>query len=166
MLFSLRSISVTVILLFCLLQIASAADTSDPSKTPELSAANQLFRAGKFAEAEVSYRALLKKDSTLLPAQVGLVRAMLREQKIDEALESVNTALAVQPNSAALLAAKGDVHFRRAEMGEAETAYFSARKLRPEGSQCLPRSCKAVSLLLALPESLRPATDRSSNCAG
>jgi predicted Zn-dependent protease len=41
---------------------------------------------------------------------------VLRQQKIDEALDAVNTALAPQPNSAALLAAKGDVQFRRGEM--------------------------------------------------
>jgi len=41
---------------------------------------------------------------------------MLRQQKIDEALDAANAALATLPNSAALLAAKGDVQFRRAEM--------------------------------------------------
>ena len=54
---------------------------------------------------------------------------MLRQQKIDEALDAVNTALAAQPNSAALLAAKGDVQFRRAEMSEAEVSYLAAKKL-------------------------------------
>jgi tetratricopeptide (TPR) repeat protein len=132
MFFFLRLTSVTVVLLLWLLRIASAADSNDPSKTPELIAANQLFRAGKFSEAEASYQALLKKDSTLLAAQVGLVRAMLREQKIDEALEVVNTALAAQPNSAAFLAAKGDVQFRRAEMSDAETAYLTAKKFDPK----------------------------------
>jgi tetratricopeptide (TPR) repeat protein len=129
-----RSISITVFLLLSLLRAASATDTSDPSTPPELAAANQLFRSGKFAEAETSYRALLMKDSKLLGAQVGLVRAMLREQKIDEAMDAVNTALSGQPNSAALLAVKGDVHFRRAEMSDAETAYLTAKKLDPKES--------------------------------
>ena len=34
-----------------------------------LRAADQLYRAGKFAEAEASYQALLKTDSKLVPAQ-------------------------------------------------------------------------------------------------
>ena len=80
-----------------------------PPANPQLLAADQLYRAGKFAEAETSYRALLKTDSRLMPAQAGLVRALLRQQKIDEALETVNAAWEAQPNSAALLVAKGDV---------------------------------------------------------
>jgi tetratricopeptide (TPR) repeat protein len=87
---------------------------------------------GKFAEAEASYRALLKTDSKLVSAQVGLVRAMLRQQKIDESLDAVNTALTAKPDSAALLSAKGDVQFRRAEMSEAEASYLAAKKLDPK----------------------------------
>jgi len=105
----------------------------DDTKTidPAVAAADQLYRAGKFAEAETSYQALLKTDSKLVPAQVGLVRAMLRQQKIDEALESVNAALTAQPDSAALLAAKGDVQFRRGEMSPAELSYLTAKKHDP-----------------------------------
>ena len=96
-----------------------------------------LKKAGKFAEAEASYQALLKADAKLVPAQlaaaqVGLVRAMLRQQKIDEALDAVNTALAAQPSTAALLAAKGDVQFRRAEMSDAERSYLATKKLDPK----------------------------------
>jgi hypothetical protein len=53
----------------------------------------------------------------------------LRQQKIDEALDTVNSALTAQANSAALLAAKGDVQFRRAEMSDAELSYLAAKKL-------------------------------------
>jgi predicted Zn-dependent protease len=102
------------------LQLMFGDDTKAPAIRPELAAADQLYRAGKFAEAEAGYRALLNTESKLVPAQVGLVRSMLRQQKIDEALDTVNNALTVQPNSAALLAAKGDVQFRRAEMSDAE----------------------------------------------
>jgi tetratricopeptide (TPR) repeat protein len=128
--FLLRSILVAVFLLlsptfiFC-------DDAQAPVVHPELATADQLYRAGKFVEAEASYRALLNNDSKFVPAQVGLVRAMLRQQKIDEALDAVTLALATQPNSAALLAAKGDVQFRRAEMSDAESAYLKAKKLDP-----------------------------------
>jgi tetratricopeptide (TPR) repeat protein len=104
-------------------------DTKTPTVPPEIAAADQLYRAGKFAEAEAGYRAALKADSNLVPAQVGLVRAILRQQKIDEALDVANAGLAVQPNSAALLAAKGDVQFRRGEMPDAEVSYLAAKKL-------------------------------------
>jgi tetratricopeptide (TPR) repeat protein len=107
-------------------------DTKVSAIDPEVAAADQLYRAGKFAEAEASYQALLKTDPKLVPAQVGLVRAMLRQQKIDEAFDAVNAELAAQPNSAALLAAKGDVQFRRAEMPDAEGSYLTAKKLDPK----------------------------------
>jgi tetratricopeptide (TPR) repeat protein len=128
----LRSAFVAALLLLSLQLMVLGDDTKAPAIDPAFAAANQLYRAGKFAEAEASYQALLKTDSKLVPAQVGLVRAMLRQQKIDEALDAVNTGLATQPNSAALLAAKGDVQFRRAEMSDAELSYLAAKKLDPK----------------------------------
>ena len=110
-------------------QLMLGDDTKAPPMASGLAAADQLYRAGKFSEAEASYQALLKSDSKLVPAQVGLVRAMLRQQKIDEALDVANAALTAQPNSAALMAAKGDVQFRRAEMPDAELSYLTAKKL-------------------------------------
>jgi tetratricopeptide (TPR) repeat protein len=132
-----RSAIVTVLLLLSLQTIAFGDDTKPSAINPQLAAADQLYRAGKFAEAETSYQALLKTDSKLVPAelvaaQVGLVRAMLRQQKIDDALDAVNTALSPQPNAAALLAVKGDVQFRRGEMPDAEGSYLAARKLDPK----------------------------------
>jgi predicted Zn-dependent protease len=130
-----RSAYVTVLLL---LTLTAFGDDAKPQVIkPDLAAADQLYRAGKFAESEAGYHAALKNDSKLVPAevvlaQVGLARAMLRQQKIDEALDAVNAALATQPNSAALLAAKGDVQFRRGEMSDAEVSYLTARKLDPK----------------------------------
>lgn len=110
-----RSTALTALLLS--LQLTGFADdTKAPAIEPGLVAADQLYRAGKFADAETSYQALLKGDAKLVPANVGLVRAMLRQQKIDESLDIVNNALAAHPDSAALLAAKGDVQSRRGEM--------------------------------------------------
>jgi hypothetical protein len=127
-----RSVLAVVFLLSFLKIMALSDETTGPAIRPELVAADLLYRAGKFAEAEASYRALLNSDSKLVPAQVGLVRSMLRQQKIDEAFDTANAALAMQSKSAALLAAKGDVQFRRAEMPDAELSYLSAKKLDPK----------------------------------
>ena len=127
----LRPTFVTVILLLPL-TLASGDDTKPTAISPELAAADQLYRAGKFAEAETSYQAILKTDTRLVAAQVGLVRAMLRQQKIDEAFDAANAAGAQPPNAAALLAAKGDVQFRRGEMSDAEVCYLTAKKLDPK----------------------------------
>lgn len=118
--------------LLVLQPIVRGDDAKAVAANPDLAAADQLYRAGKFAEAETGYQAALKADPKLAPAQVGLVRAMLRQQKIDESLDAVNAALAAQPNSAALLAAKGDVQFRRGEMSDAELSYLAAKKLDPK----------------------------------
>jgi tetratricopeptide (TPR) repeat protein len=130
--FSFLRLTVAALLFLSLQLIVRGDDTKSPDIVPELAAADQLFRTGKFAEAEISYQALLKTDSKLVPAQVGLARAMLRQQKIDESLDAVNNALSIQPKSAALLAAKGDVQFRRGEMSDAEMSYLAAKKLDPK----------------------------------
>lgn len=132
MLFFSRAIAIGALLLQVLRFPVPGDDAKAPDNKPELAAADQLYKAGKFAEAEASYAAILKSDATLVPAQVGQVRAMLREQKIDEALGAANAGLAAQPNVAALLAAKGDVEFRRGEMVDAEAAYLAAKKADPK----------------------------------
>ena len=126
----LRSVLLGTLLLFLQFTV-HGQDGKAPATNSDLAAADQLYRAGKFVEAETSYQAILKSNSKLVPAQVGLVRAMLRQQKIDEAFDAVTTALATRPDSAMLLAAKGDVQFRRAEMPDAELSYLAAKKLDP-----------------------------------
>jgi tetratricopeptide (TPR) repeat protein len=132
MLSLLSSTLVSALLLLSLHLTALGDETKPPAIKPELAAADQLFRAGKFADAEASYRAILKTDLNLVPAQAGLVRAILRQQKLDEALDTVNAPLVVQPNAAALLAAKGDVQFRLGEMHDAEASYLRAKKADPK----------------------------------
>jgi len=88
----LRSAVATVLLLVPQF-LVFADDAKPPATNPALSAADQLWQSGKFAEAEASYTALIKADPTLLPAQAGLVRTLLREDKVDEALETVTAAL-------------------------------------------------------------------------
>lgn len=111
---------------------ASAQDPNAPETASRLAAADKLVLMGKFADAERDYRALLKSDPKLTKAQTGLIRAELGERKIDEALDLAKAGLEVQPGSAMLLAAKGDVHFRRGEMADAETSYRAAQKADPK----------------------------------
>ena len=122
-----------LLLITCLLPVGSplASAAGEPKPTApgsQLLTADQLYKSGKFAEAEASYQALLATDPASIPAQVGVVRSMLRQQKIDEAFTRVNQAISTQPNSAALLAAKGDVEFRRGDMSAAEKSFLAAKK--------------------------------------
>ncbi len=115
----------------CPLKIVLADDTK-AAANPALAAADQLYATGKFAEAADSYQAILKTDPKLIAAQVGLVRSLLREQKIDEAQAEITSALAAEPNSAPLQTTMGDVDFRRAQMQEAELAYRKALQIDPK----------------------------------
>jgi tetratricopeptide (TPR) repeat protein len=162
----LRSALSFFVLLSFLKLVAFADETKSSVSTPELAAADQLYRAGKFAEAEVSYQAILKTDSKLVPAQVGSVRAMLRQQKIDEAMDEVNKALAQQPNEAPLLAAKGDVLFRRGEMTDAEGSYLAAKKLDPKAVRAylgLARLYRSYSLYRKAYDQLQTAHEIASD---
>ncbi len=153
----LLAIAVALVLLH---GIAVGEDTQPAVIDVNLAAADALYRAGKFAEAEGAYQTLLKSDPKVIPAQAGLVRAMLQQQKIDESLEVVNAALAAQPNSAVLLAAKGDVQFRRGEMDEAELSYVEAKKLNPKEAHAylgLARLYRSYSLYRMAYDGLRTA---------
>jgi tetratricopeptide (TPR) repeat protein len=103
----------------------------DATPNPQLAAADQLYKSGKFAEAADKYQEILKSDPKLLAAQAGLARALLKQQKVDEAFATADRELTAQPNAALLLSVMGDVHFRRGEMPEAEASYQKALKIDP-----------------------------------
>ena len=113
----------------CLPFTGLAQNAQPLTANADLVAADQLYKAGKFAEAAEKYQALLKVDAKLVAAEAGLIEALLHEQKIDEASAEAIKALGVQPNSAPLLAATGDVQFRLAQMTEAETSYRKALQM-------------------------------------
>jgi len=105
---------------------------SGMAQDSNLPRADQLYQSGKFAEGQAAYEAVLKANATSAPAQAGLVRSLLRQEKVDQATETATKAVAAQPNSAALLSALGDVQFRLAQMLEAEMSYVNAKKLDPK----------------------------------
>jgi hypothetical protein len=98
----------------------------------DFSGAEMLYRSGKFAEAAAKFQAMVKADPKMVPAQVGLIHSLLREQKIDEAQAAAIRALTLQPNAAPLTTAMGDVQFRMGEMPEAERSYLKALNLNPK----------------------------------
>ncbi len=117
---------------------ALAQNAKSAPDNPDLMAADRLYNAGKFAEAADKYQALLKLDAKLVAAEAGLIESLLHQQKIDEASAEAVKALGAQPNSAALLAATGEVQFRLAKMPEAEASYFKALQIdRRELRACL-----------------------------
>jgi len=128
----LRSTLVAALLLPSLQLIVLGDDAKAPTLDSGLAAADKLYRAGRFVDAEASYEALLKTDSKLVPAQVGLIRTMLALGQVNEAVLTVNAAKAAQPNSAALLSVTGDIQFRKGEMSDAEKWYLAAEERDPK----------------------------------
>jgi tetratricopeptide (TPR) repeat protein len=109
----------------------SFAQEAKPTDNPDLAAANVLFQSGHFAEAIQKYQQALKADPKLVPAQAGLIRAYLRDEQVDPAFELAKSSLAAQPASADLLAAMGNVQYRRGEIPESEASFISAKKSAP-----------------------------------
>lgn len=93
--------------------------------------AEAALRKGDFDHAVRVYRGILDVDRTSVPAAVGLIRALLKWDKVTEADEAAATALASQPNVAALHAAMGDVYYREGRLNRAEKEYRAALGLDP-----------------------------------
>src|SRR5271157_2765614 len=110
----------TASLLLCISLSGLAQDAKSAPDNPDPVAADQLYKAGKFAEAAEKYQALLKTDAKLVAAEAGLIEALLREQKIDEASAEAVNAPAAQPNSATRKATMRMAESSAAEMSEAE----------------------------------------------
>ncbi len=161
-----RKLSLLVFFLVVCTPLLTCADTPATDPNPELTAADQLYRSGKFADAAEKYQAILKADPKLVAAQAGLIRSWLREDKVDEAFAAATSDLAAQPNSAPLLATMGDVQFRRAEMPEAETSYRKALSVDPKQLQAhlgLARLYRSYSLYRHAYDELQIAHQISPN---
>ena len=111
--------------------VLSQSQESKPQENSDLAAANQQFQAGNFTEAIQKYQQALKAEPTLIPAQAGLIRTYLRTDQIDPAYDVAKSSLAANPNSAQLLAAMGNVQYRRAEIPESEASFKAALKNDP-----------------------------------
>jgi predicted aspartyl protease len=125
-------VSLAVSLALCPWFKASADDAKPAADNSELVAADRLYQSGKFSEAAEKYQSILKADAKLVPAQTGLIDSLLRDQRVDESYAVASSALSAQPHSAPLLAAMGNVQFRRAEMSQAETSYINALAVDPK----------------------------------
>jgi len=88
-----------------------------------LAAAAELFRTGKFAEAEAAYNAILLRDARSTLAYIGLFRVLLRERRSADAEIALAKAIAMEPNSDAVRTAQGEMHFRQGKIQEAQSDF-------------------------------------------
>lgn len=98
------------------------------------SPAEKAYLDGKVSEAETLYRDALVKSPHDATLTAGLVRTLLREQKVDDAASAITAELAA-PNSVPLLTASAEVQYRQGKIAEAATTADQAFHLDP----CNPR---------------------------
>jgi Ca-activated chloride channel family protein len=96
---------------------------------------NDLYKEGKYTDAEVNYRKALEKDQALLPGKFNLGNALHKEGKLDDAVKQYETTL--QPGTPAGTRAKahyniGNSHLRQQKYQEAIHSYVESLKLSPD----------------------------------
>lgn len=93
------------------------------------SPAEQAFLQGDFDHAASLYQETLQKNPNDVAATIGLVQVLLRQQKVKDADDLVQKALAADPKSVLLLVAEGEVQYREGKPWLAAATADSALKL-------------------------------------
>ncbi|HEY3928290.1 MAG TPA: aspartyl protease family protein [Candidatus Koribacter sp.] len=136
-----------------LMDSSQAQSTPAPGSAPvsqqnsDLVAGRAAFAAGKYDDAAARFRAVLAKEPGSVAAQVALVRTLLSQEKLQEAVDLAGKYLAATPNAAPLHTSMAEVHFRRAEMSAAESDFRSAIRLDPTDTQAYLGLAKLVGAL-------------------
>jgi predicted aspartyl protease/Flp pilus assembly protein TadD len=97
----------------------------------EPSPAEKAFLAGNASQAESLYREDLAKSPHDAALTAGLVRTLLREQKVADAASTITAELALTPNSVPLLTASAEVLYRQGQIAEAAATADQAFKVDP-----------------------------------
>ncbi len=104
-----------------------------PAREP--SAAEKAYLAGNAKEAETLYRDALSKSPHDGALTAGLVRSLLREQKVEDASSTISSELALAPTAVPLLTASAEVEYRQGKIAEAAGTADQAFRIDP----CNPR---------------------------
>ena len=103
---------------------------------PPLSDADKALLVADYTKAESLYRSALAANQGDADLTVALVHALLRDQKVQEAADTVKAALDAAPKSAALITLRGEVELRQGEPWTAAQTAYESLKLDP----CSPRT--------------------------
>jgi tetratricopeptide (TPR) repeat protein len=131
-----------------------------------LAMADRLLASGKPAEAQAKYQAIVNVDPDSVPAQVGVVRALFIQQKLDEAQSAIDTALALHPNSPDLILTLGDLQFAQGKIGDSEHSFIKAENLNPKDAAPylgLARVYRAASLYRRAYDNMKRAHELAPN---
>jgi predicted aspartyl protease/tetratricopeptide (TPR) repeat protein len=115
-------------------QVSFAVSCTVVHHTP-LNQADRALLGADYVKAETMYRTDLTAHPGDTELATGLVHALLRQQKVQDAADAMKAALAVSPNSADLIVLRGEVEFRQGMPWLAGQTAQEANKLDP----CNPR---------------------------
>lgn len=118
-----------VFLLLTMFAAAQAPSGLAPASASALATAHADFNRGDFHAAEADYQLIIEKAPLLAEAHAGLVHSFLKLDDVDAAQQASQEALQVLPNSSEVLAADGDVLFRRGLLAHADERYQAAIQL-------------------------------------
>ncbi len=110
------------------------------------SEADKALLAADYARAVTLYQADLTRHPGDAELTAGLVRALLHQQKVQEAADAVKASLAIAPNSAALISLRGEVEYRQGTPWLAARTANESEKLDP----CYARNHMLLADLLRL----------------
>lgn len=125
--------------------------TSAQKESNDVRAGNKHYKAGKFTDAEVSYRKGLLKNNKSFEANYNLGNALFRQGKYTEALEQYQNAIALQNDDKTKLAAAlhntGNALISEKKIEESIQAYKNALKANPSDNDTRYNLAYAQSLL-------------------
>ena len=110
----------------------NAKITSNSSSALDFALGSLYFQKDKLAEAEDSYRKALKKLPGFSRARANLARVLIRQDKIDEAIEKFKMILLAGKTRPSTLTLIGWTFLLKGQSVPAETAYRQALLLEPE----------------------------------
>src|SRR4051812_32629028 len=113
---------------FLLVGLALLVPTAAPAQS--LKEARTAFQRGNYAEAEEDYALLLKDADLLVPASLGLSKALQSQGK--NALPPIESALKKQPKDAELLARKAELLYERGDWDPAMATAKSAIAIKSD----------------------------------
>jgi tetratricopeptide (TPR) repeat protein len=99
-----------------------AGEASAQATTSEIESADQLFKAGKFAEARELYEQIVAQSPNDDSAILQLGRIALLSNKLDEALDWLRRALALDPSDTDAPILLAEAYYRRDDFQKAAAA--------------------------------------------
>jgi tetratricopeptide (TPR) repeat protein len=111
-----------------------AAD-ANPDAPAILSEAEGLYRKGSFDSAIARYKDLLKTKPASGDAYAGIIRCYLKQDKVQEADDTLRKALQTVPSHPEVKVAEGELLFRQGEIAEARELFSEVMASPPDPMQ-------------------------------